>query len=573
MNVMRRWSLVMGVVFLAGCGGAAKRAADSVYFGGDILTMAGDSASYVEALAVRDGHIVAAGPKADVMKLVGKATRQIDLAGRTLVPGFIDGHSHILNLADGLVQANLNPPPVGKVERIADLVTQMQALKASLGASDTTVLIGQGYDQSFLAEQRHPTAADLDRAFPTNPVILLHVSGHMLVANSAALRLGGITAATKDPEGGTIIRKPGSREPAGLLQETGMYFLKDAIKAPRAMEVDLDLLKRALAEYAANGYTTAQEGMLFAEKRPLLERAATDSLLPIDVVALPSYVDAKALVGTGAIPWGTYRNHLKYGGLKLALDGSPQGKTAYLTSPYLTPVPGCSGACSGFPTLPQANVDSLFMLCYKNHVQLYSHCNGDASIDMMIKAHRAAEQALGETSKDRRTVIIHSQIVRPDQLQSYAEYGMLPSYFANHTYYWGDVHLANLGPERAAFISPLKSTLALGVHATTHTDATVTPLDPMFLLWTCVNRIMRSGQVLGPDERVTPYQGLLSLTANGAYEYFEEKTKGTLEVGKLADLVVLDRNPLKVDPMAIKDIRVMATVKEGREVYARAEGQ
>ena len=571
--MMRRWSLVLGVVLLAGCGGASKRAADSVYFGGDILTMAGDSASYVEALAVKDGRILTTGTKADVMKLVGKGTRQVDLAGRTLLPGFIDAHSHILNVADGLVQANLNPPPVGKVERIADIVTQMQALKASLGASDTTVLIGQGYDQSFLAEKRHPTAADLDAAFPTNPVILLHVSGHMLVANSAALRLGGITAATKDPEGGTIIRKHGSREPEGLLQETGMYFLKDAIKAPRAIEVDLDLLKRALAQYTENGYTTAQEGMLFEEKRPLLERAAKDSVLTIDVVALPSYVHAKELVGTGALPWGTYSNHLKYAGIKLALDGSPQGKTAYLTSPYLTPVPGCTHDCRGFPTMGQADVNALFTLCYRNHVQLYSHCNGDAAIDMMIAAHQAAEKALGGAHADRRTVIIHSQVIRPDQVQAYRTFGLVPSYFSNHTYYWGDEHLANLGPERAAFISPLKSTLALGVRATNHTDASVTPLDPMFLLWTSVNRLTRTGKVLGPDERVSPYQGLLALTSNGAYEYFEEKTKGTLEAGKLADLVVLDRNPLKVDPMAIKDIRIMATVKEGHDVYTRPEGR
>ena len=561
------------LVLLSGCAGSSGRSADAVYFGGDILTMAGEAPTYVEALAVKDGHILATGTKAEVMKLAGKATRQVDLAGRTLLPGFIDGHSHLLNYADGLVQANLNPPPVGKVQTIADIVTQMQALKTSLGASDTTVLIGQGYDQSYLAEKRHPTAADLDAAFPTNPVILLHVSGHMLVANSAALRLGGVTAATKDPEGGTIIRKHGSREPEGLLQETGMYFLKDTIKAPRAIEVDLDLVRRAVAAYAENGYTTAQEGLLFAEKRPLLERAAKDSVLTIDVVALPAYVDAKELVGTGAISWNTYSNHLKYGGLKLALDGSPQGKTAYLTSPYLTPVPGCTSDCRGFPTMAQADVNALFTLCYKNKVQLYSHCNGDASIDMMIAAHQAAEKALGETSTDRRTVIIHSQIVRPDQLQSYKQYGLLPSFFSNHVYYWGDEHRANLGPERAAFISPLKSTLALGVRATNHTDATVTPLDPLFLLWTSVNRVTRTGQVLGPDERVTPYQGLVALTANGAYEYFEEKTKGTLEAGKLADFVMLDRNPLKVDPMAIKDIKVMGTVKEGRSVYERPAAQ
>ena len=544
----------------------------TVYTGGNILTMAGDTPQYVEALAVKDGKIVAAGTRAEIDQSAGAGATVVDLGGKTMIPGFVDAHSHLLNYADSLVQANLNPPPIGKVNSIANLVAEIRALKVQLKANDTDWLIGQGYDQEFLAEKRHPTAADLDTAFPTNPVALLHASGHMLVANSAALKAAGITAATKDPAGGTIIRKKGSREPEGLVQETGMMPFMPFVKAPRPADVDLDLVRRAVAHYASYGVTTANEALLMPEKMPLVDQAAKAGLFTIDLIAMPAYVVADKLVGTGAVKWGDYSNGLKYGGLKMALDGSPQGKTAFLTEPYRTPVPGCTKDCRGFANMTQEDVNRLFVLCYRNNVQIFSHCNGDAAVDIMIKAHEAAEKELGQSVRNRRTVIIHSQIMRPDQMDAYGTYGLLPSLFTNHTYYWGDVHYANLGPERAAYLSPLKSALSRGIRATNHTDTTVTPIDQMFLLWTSVNRTSREGRVLGEAERVTPYEGLRALTANGAYEYSEEKTKGTLEVGKTADLVVLDRNPLKVDPMVIKDIKVVETIKAGKTVYSATQG-
>lgn len=305
---------------------------------------------------------------------------------------------------------------------------------------------------------------------------------------------------------------------------------------------------------------------------PLLQAAADKGLLKIDVEALPAYLIADQLVGTGKITWGEMKNGLKWAGIKLATDGSPQCKTAHPSKPYLTPVPGCKKDCRGFPNIPQDELDRLFALAYRNGVQIFSHCNGDASVDMMIAAHRNAEKVLGKVDANRRTVIIHSQIMRPDQMVAYKALGLLPSFFTNHVYYWGDIHLANLGPQRAAYISPLASAFKAGVPATNHTDAIVTPVDPMFLVWTAVNRVTRSGKVLGPDERLTPYQALKALTLNGAYTYFEEASKGSLEVGKTADLVVLDRNPLKVDPMAIRDIRIMSTVKSGRTVYTAPKG-
>lgn len=568
-----KWAAGLAAMgFLAACSPRPTEGSAAIYTGGDILTLAGDAPAYVEALAVRDGKIVAAGALAEARKAAGPGARTVDLKGQVLLPGFIDAHSHLLNYADSLMQANLSPPPVGGVKSIPDILAELTRLKASMKAGPGVLLVGQGYDPDMLAEKRHPTAAELDAAFPENPVILMHASGHMLVANSAAMKTAGVTAATPDPEGGAIIRKAGSREPEGLFQETAMHPFIPQVQAPRALEQNLDLVKRAVDHYAANGYTTAGEHLVMPDKMPLLQAAADKGILKIDIEALPAYLVADQLIGTGKIKWGEIHNGLKWAGIKLATDGSPQGKTAYLSRPYLTPVPGCKTDCRGFPNIPQDEMDRLFVLAYRNGVQIFSHCNGDASIDMMIAAHRQAEKVLGKVDPNRRTVIIHSQIMRPDQMASYKALGLLPSFFTNHVFYWGDVHLANLGPERAAYISPLASALKAGIPATNHTDATVTPVDPMFLMWTAVNRITRSGKVLGPEERVTPYQALQAITRNAAYEYFEEGSKGTLEVGKTADLVILDRNPLKVDPGALKDLRVVETVKSGKSVYRATAG-
>lgn len=572
MSYWRGLGLLAAAILVAGCAPRASDETAAVYTGGDILTLAGETPTYVEALAVRDGKIVAAGSQSEARKAAGPGARTVDLKGGVLLPGFIDSHSHILTYADSLTQANLTPPPVGGVTSIPDILAELKRLKDSLKAGPGVLLVGQGYDPDFLAEKRHPTAAELDAAFPDNPVILMHASGHMLVANSQAMKTAGVTAATPDPEGGAIIRKPGSREPEGLFQETAMHPFIPQVQAPRPQDQSFELIRRAVDHYAANGYTTASEGLVMPDKMPLLQAAADKGLLKIDVEALPAYLIADQLVGTGKITWGQRKNGLKWAGIKLATDGSPQGKTAYLTKPYMTPVPGCKADCRGFPNIPQDELNRLFVLAYKNGVQIYSHCNGDASVDMMIAAHRNAEKTLGKVDPNRRTVIIHSQIMRPDQMASYKALGLLPSFFTNHVYYWGDVHLANLGPERAAYISPLASALKAGIPATNHTDAIVTPVDPMFLVWTAVNRVTRSGKVLGPDERVTPYQALKAITLNGAYTYFEEASKGSLEVGKTADLVILDRNPLKVEPNAIRDIDVVETVKSGRSVYRAPKG-
>ena len=563
---------VISILGLASCNQPSKKTASSevadvIYFGGDIITMEGNEAQYVEAIAVKNGKIILVGTKEEAEKLQGEKTQMNDLKGKTLLPGFIDAHSHILTIADATIQANISPEPVGKVASIADIISSLKELKQQQHFSDTDLLIGWGYDQDFLEEKRHPTAEELDLAFPTNPVILMHTSSHMLVANTLAFKLVGVSANTKDPVGGTFIRKKGSNELEGLVQEMAMAVFAPLTKKAFSDEQEFKKLKVAQNYYASCGVTTAAEHLLMAEKLPMLERAAAANQLFIDIEAAPAFLMAKEVLGTGKIQWGVYNNHLKYCGLKMAVDGSPQGKTAYLSKPYLTPVPGCSHDCKGFPNLTQDQVNGLMLACYKNNVQVYSHCNGDASIDMMIKGHENAIKQLGDTITERRTTIIHSQIMRPDQLLLYKKYKMLPSFFTNHTYYWGDVHIANLGKERADFISPMKSAMEMGILSTNHTDGSVTPMDQLFLLWTSVNRISRNGVVVGEAQRITPYEGLKALTINGAFEYFEEKTKGSLKAGKLADLVILDKNPLKVQVNDIKNIKVFETIKEGKSIY------
>jgi len=540
-----------------------------VFYNGDIVTMETDIPEYVEALVVSNGKIIFAGKKKEAETLAGEGYEMVDLVGKTLLPGFIDGHSHLTNYADALLQADLNPPPIGAVTDIPGIIKAITDLKQKLNAIDNDLLVGFGYDADMLNEKRHPNTADLDAAFPNNPVILKHASGHMLVANTAAFKLAGISSTTRDPTGGTFIRKKGSQELDGLVQEMAMQPFMPLMARPLPMEVEMKKIRDAQAYYASCGVTTANEHLAMIEKMVLLDTAAARGELYLDLITLPAFIYAKEVLGTNKVKWRTYNNHLKYQGLKMATDGSPQGKTAFLTKPYLTPVPGCTHNCVGFPNMTQEQINQLMLACYKAGVQLFSHCNGDASIGMMIKGHQYAIRALGDSTSDRRTVIIHSQIMRPDQLDEYKKYKMIPSFFTNHTYYWGDVHIANLGKERAGFLSPMRSAIDKGILATNHTDNIVTPMDQLFLLYTSVNRISRNGVVVGEAERITAYEGLKAQTINGAYEYFEEDIKGSLKAGKMADLVILDKNPLKVDVGDIKNIKVLETIKEGKTVYKK----
>jgi predicted amidohydrolase YtcJ len=546
-----------------------KPAADIVYLHGKVLTV--DSANtVVTALAVKDGRILATGSDESIGKLKDAHTVVVDLQGKTLIPGFIDGHSHFMGLGRSKA-VDLSAPPVGTTKSIPDIIAALKAFKEKKGIKDGDWITGFGYDQDQLAEQRHPTKEDLDSAFPNNPVALQHVSGHMVVVNSYALRISGIDSTTKNPPGGVIVRRPGTNDPTGLLQERAGGLLKRKSERP-SWEETLAEIKEQEQFYASNGITTAQEGRTGFAQLEELRKAADSGALYIDIESLPAYEIVNRLLADSATwHFGKLNNHLKLAGTKLIADGSPQGKTAYFSKPYLVDVPGCTGDdCRGVPTVTPGYFDSAVLNDFSHNVRFFVHCNGDATIDLYIHAIENADAVLHTTNEDRRPVVIHSQFVRADQLDKYKELHMLPSFFTNHTFFWGDVHVRNLGKDRAWFESPTGSALKKGIVFTNHTDFGVTPLSQLFLLYTSVNRVSRSGQIIGPEQRLTPAQGLRAITINGAYEYFEEKEKGSLEKGKIADLVILSDDPTTIDPAKIKDIQVLETIKEGKTIYKKS---
>lgn len=539
-----------------------------LFFNGDIITMNSDTPEYAEAVVEQNGKIVFVGNKKDAESKFSDA-KKIDLKGKTLLPGFIDPHSHFDMVSNTMGQVDLNPEPVGTITNIADIQARLKAYKIENNIPDGEWIFGWGYDDGQLKEQRHPTKTEIDEVLPNNPVYLAHTSGHMGVANSRALEKLGVTAETPDPDGGNIDRFPNSKEPNGLVQETAMYpFVGNMLQILSAKQADF--FDGTQDYYASNGITTANNGMTDRNGLAFFQSQADAGKLKIDLTALGGNHDLETNVNDSTLQFKTYKNGFKILGTKLVADGSPQGKTAYFTKPYLTPVPGCEKDCKGLPSVSQEVLNSFFLLGYENDNQLYIHSNGDATIDMVIKAHEYACKALRQAlDKDRRTIVIHSQFVRPDQLETFKKYNMEPSFFTNHAFFWGDEHVKNLGEERAGFLSPMVSANRIGLKPTNHSDDTVTPVNPLFTIWTAVNRVSRSGATIGAGEKATPYQALQAITTNAAYEFFEEDAKGSLTEGKLADFVILEKNPLKVDAMTIKDIQVLETIKEGKTIFKK----
>ena len=548
---------------------AAPAPAERIIRGGPIVTVHAAQPT-AEAVAIAGGRIVAVGSEADVMQHKGDATEVIDLAGKTLAPGFVDGHSHFCSLIDVQTQALCASPPAGGCKTVADVIAALERVQERRKLGPGKFVMGYGYDPDLLAERRPPTKQELDAAFPDNPVIIVHVSGHGAMLNSKALAAFRITADTPTPAGGVLGREPGSNEPNGLLFETAFLPVFQGMPGPSAEE-QVELLARGQELYLREGITTAQEGATTKEQMDVLRAAADRGLLQLDVVSLPLIVAADEIfAGKPYRDEPEYRNRLRIGGVKVLMDGSPQGRTAFFTTPYLTPGQAGQPNWRGEPTFPQPVLNEMVKKVYDGGATLYVHCNGDAAIDALLEAHRFASG--DDPAKPRGTVGIHSQFIRPDQLQKYKAWSITPSFFTIHCFYFGDTHVANRGRAQADFISPMKSARALGLRPANHTDFNVAPLDQIFTMHTAVNRISRSGQTIGADERITPLAALEAITIDGARMYGEEQKKGSIEVGKQADLVVLSANPLTVPPATLQTIRVEQTIKDGKTVWKRAEG-
>ena len=551
---------------------SVKNVADSskiqqtIYFGGDIITMDGQTPQYVDAVIERGGKIIYAGDISGAKKSLTNETVEVDLHGKTMLPGFIDPHGHFMSAVLMVTQVNVASPPMGTVTGIASMIKKLQDFKEENKIKDGEWIVGWGYDQDLLAEKRHITKLDLDKAFPNNRVLIIHISMHGAVLNSKALEWAGVDGNYKTPEGGVVARLPGGNEPAGLLME--MAYLPVFEKLPQPTEDEMmDLMKAAQMLYTSNGYTHAVEGFTHIKDMNTLKRAAKEGRFFIDIASLPGFTEMDKWLNNSEYPFGEYHNRLKFAGGKFTLDGSPQGLTAYMAEPYNVPGPNGEKNWVGSTNIPRNELAKLAKIMVDNNVQIMFHANGDGAIEDAIYA---IENAGITAEQDKRPVIIHSQFQKPEHLKKYAEIGITPTYFTNHTFYWGDVHIRNVGEKKASFISPIKAANDLGIVTSNHTDFNVTLLDPFFVMWTSMKRETRSGKILGGDQVIDAYTALQQITTGPAYQFFEENRKGKIKDGFLADFAILDRNPLKIDNVDdVKDIHVLETIKEGKTVYKK----
>ena len=537
--------------------------ADLIFTGENIITM---DASDVVAVAVRGDRIVASGSRAEVFELRGDDTRVIELGDRALLPGFIDAHGHFSSVSRSAALLDLSSPPVGGVTSIDDIVRALRLRIEQEQAPAGQLVFGFGYDDSLLAEGRHPNRDDLDRASTNHPIVVRHVSGHLLAANSMALDQAGLSSSTQNPEGGIIRRRAGSNEPDGVMEETAMGAFPSST-GNMGPEILSRLRREAIDIYAGYGITTIQDANISTAYADLMRAEAEAEPYAVDIVA---YIMANPLSDEelqAVSQDESYTGGFRVGGVKFTLDGSPQGRTAWMSQPYTEGPPGQSSDYVAYPSYSPEAYKARMPDLLARGVPVLAHANGDAAIQLMIEGIRGA--VTGNTLPDHRTVVIHAQLARPDQLEQFKELGIVPSYYSAHPYFWGDWHRLSFGEQRASFISPVKATVELGIPFTVHNDSPVVPPDIMRLVSITVNRLTRSGYVLGPDQRASIMEALYAVTQGAAYQYFEEDEKGSITVGKRADLVILEQNPVTADPLGLEDIAIVETFARGLSVYRR----
>ena len=535
-----------------------------LYVNGVVITM--DASNTVAgAVLVRAGQIEAVGSSEDLVSRIDDDTVVVDLRGRALMPGFIDAHGHFPGSGQTVFSVDLNSPPIGRV-------TDMEGLLGSLSAfamqrRDGWV-VGHGYDDTLLAEKRHPTRDDLDRISTSRPVAIVHVSGHLAVVNTVGLDILGIDESTPDPLGGVIVRDPLSadgRRPNGVLEETAARAVWEYTLDLGVMD-GLRMTTQAAAEYLSVGVTTASAGGMPTSVAKLLGLLSRLNQFPQRVALFPLFEEVgEALLSEELTLDAFAAGKVSVPRVKIIADGSIQGYTGYLSEPYYSPFKG-DPLYRGYPSVPREELLRQVSGLYERRIQVAIHCNGDASIDDGLDAIEAAMKA--HPWPDARPLIIHAQMTRLDQIERMAALGVTPSFFSAHTYYWGDRHAAIfMGPGRAANMSPARWALEAGVRFSSHLDTPVTPMLPLQAVWSQISRESTAGVVIGPEQRIDRTSALRAVTIDAAWQVFMDDKIGSIEPGKRADLVVLSDNPLTAGD--VRSIKVDRTVIDGATVYSR----
>ena len=536
---------------------AQNLSADLILFNGKIIT---NNAAFqiVEAMAVRDEKIVAVGSNAEIEKLAGPQTKRIDLQGRTVIPGLIDTHTHALNWARSVIrdELDLSYPKVSKMDDVTKAIVE-RAAKTKPGEW----ILGTSWDDAKLAERRYIMRHDLDAVSASNPVYLLHVSGHLAAVNTAALKLAGITAQTPDPQGG-VIEKDAQGQPTGILKDTAMGLV-DHVLPVQTREDSIKAVAYLSQAAAQVGLTTVHDIALFPEDFSVYQEAYRRGLLKIRVhmaplVSRPQDVERIKAMG---VHTGFGDAHLKFGPIKIFSDGGMGARTIAIYPPPLQNEPQNFGLLLWKSEDLEKTQQQLAALGW----QLATHAIGDRAIDQVLDSYAKVAQLY--PGRDLRNRVIHCGVATPAIQKRLKALNVLvddnPPFI-----YWIGSWFEKYGPERVRWSYPAKSYFDNGIIVSGGSDVYVTPISPWWGIWAAVvRREQKSGQVLVPEERITVRQALQMYTLNGAYAGFEEKIKGSLEVGKLADFVVLDRNLLEVPSDELKDVKVLATFVGGQAIY------
>lgn len=515
-----------------------------LYFGGNIITM-DNKKPYVQAVLTENDKIISVGNYDDLLK---NADEKINLNGRTMLPAFIDAHSHFSSYAISLLQ-----PSVYNCKSFDDILDVISDYICKNNIPKDKWITLKDFDANQIKEKCYPTCDILDKF--ENPILLQHKSGHTGVFNSAALEKLNIDINTPVPEGGKIEQKNGKL--TGYIEENALIKYMQKMPMPTMEEIKIAYLK-AQENYVSYGITTAQEGMIVDTMDSMLELLCNEKLLKIDLIGYLDLRNCDKTLNIFSEHIKEYKEHFKIGGYKVFLDGSPQAKTAWLTKPYQD-----SDYC-GYPTLTDDILSKHIKRAIDENKQILAHCNGDAAAEQYLRVYEQLD-----CTKDIRPVMIHAQMLRQDQLPKLKKIGMIPSFFIAHVYHWGDTHIKNLGIKRASQISPAKSALENKILFTFHQDSPVIEPNMLETIWCAVNRKTKEGLVLGENQRISVIDALKAVTINAAYQYFEEDIKGSITVGKQADFVILNENPVEVEIDKIKDILVLETIKNGQIIYKR----
>lgn len=518
----------------------------TIYYHGDIITLTQEKP---EAILVEKGKIQKLGSKEEILAHQDKDTIIVDLQGKTLMPSFMDAHSHFSSVANNLLQLSLID-----CTNVEEIKQKLAKYKESEQIKDGEWIIANQYDHNRLPEQKHITKQEIDKVLPHNPVVIQHQSGHCGVFNQAGLSALGITSDTPSPEGGKIGKE--GNELTGYVEENAFLSYLKKVPLPTIQKI-VKAYQKAQEIYLSHGITTVQEGFMVKEMIPLYQELIRQNCLTIDLVAYVDIPSKSEIEKSFFQHIKQYSHRIKIGGYKIFLDGSPQARTAWMRNPYQG-----EEEYSGYSTMKTEEVENAVKLAVESQMQLLAHCNGDKACEQYIEAISTSTeiQAL-------RPVMIHAQLLGLDQLRLVKQFGIIPSFFVAHTYYWGDVHLKNFGEDRAQLISPAGSSLAEGILFTFHQDSPVIEPNMLETIWCAAQRKTKQGVELAKEERISVLEAIKAVTCNVAYQYGEEEQKGTIEAGKLADLVILDQNPLMVDLDQIKNIQVLETIKEGKTLW------